>query len=247
MRRLCLVLALLLASGPLAAQDAAQDAPQPPGRIVVTGQGRAAAAPDTALLRLGAQAEAEEASAALDAASEEARRLIEALRGAGVAESDIQTSELSLFPRYGEAAPGEDAAVLGYVAANLVTARVRDLDRLGAVLDAAAEAGVSRIDGLSFDLADRGPLMAQARGRAVSDARAAAETLAEAAGLDLGAVLRIEDAPGASLPFAGDMALRAEAASVPVAPGELEATAQVRMVFGIARDEAEGDGEGAVD
>lgn len=247
MRRLRLVpvLALLTASGPLAAQDAAPDgAAPPPGRIVVVGEGRAAGAPDLAILRLGAQAEAEEAAAALDAASERARAVIEALRGAGVAEADLQTAELSLYPRYGAPAAGGDPPVAGYVAANVVTARVRDLDAVGRALDAAAEAGASRIDGIAFDLSDRAPLMDEARGRAVSDARRAAETLAAAAGLALGAVRRIEDAPGAARPFAGaDMALRAEAASIPVAPGEIEAAARVRVVFDLAPDGDEAGGE----
>ena len=222
----------------LAGAAAAQDASERPARVVVDGEGRVASAPDMATLRLGAQAEAEEASQALDAASTAARALIEALRAAGVAEADLQTSELSLSPRYGYGARS-DEDVSGYVASNVVTARLRDLDALGTVIDAAAGAGANRIDGLSFGLTDPEAAKAQARGRAVADARAAAETLAEAAGLALGPVLRMEETGGGGGPVLADAMLRAEAASVPIAQGEVETIASVRMVFALDG----GDGE----
>lgn len=233
------VCAALLAS-PLAAQEEAEAAA--PARLVVTGEGRASAAPDMALLRLGAQAEAESAAEALDGASEAAQAILDALREAGVAEADIQTAELSLSPRY-EPREGAQDAVTGYVASNVVSVRVRESEALGGVLDAAAEAGANRIDGLSFQIEDRGPVLEEARERAVADARRAAETLAEAAGLALGPVLRIEEGgdAGGPAPYA-DFA-RAEIASVPIAQGEVETVARVRMVF--ALEAGEGDGEGA--
>ena len=241
MRRPALALCAALAAPPLAAPLAAQEA-DPAGRLVVTGEGRSAAAPDMAVLRLGAQAEAEEAAAALDAASRAARALIEALRAAGVAEADIQTSELALHPRYAPRDGMEDA-VTGYVASNVVTARLRDLDALGDTLDAAAEAGANRIDGLSFALSDPDAARDEARRRAVADARTAAETLAEAAGLPLGPVLRIEEGGGDPGPFpAADLA-RAESLSVPIARGEVETLARVRVVYALgAPDEARPDG-----
>ena len=219
-RSLLLAAALALAAGAAPAQDRT---------LSVAGEGRVASAPDMAELRLGVEARGREAGEALGAASEAAAALLEALRGAGVAEGDLRTSELRLGARYDD---GRSDA--GYEAANVVTVRVRDLDALGGIVDAAAEAGANRIERLSFSLADPAPAMAEARRRAVSDATAAAETLAEAAGLALGPVIEMrEGGGGLRIPAPmGDM-MRAESLSVPVASGEIDTTAQVTMVFAI--------------
>ena len=236
---LCAALIAASAAGPVAAQDASER----PARIVVTGEGRVASAPDMARLRLGARAEAEEAARALDAASAAAGALIEALRAAGVADADIRTSELSLDQRYDYGRDEAEQEVTGYVASNVVTVRVRDLDALGSVIDAAAEAGANRIDGLSFALSDPDAATEEARRRAVADARAAAETLAEAAGVALGPVLRLEETGGGGGPVAPAPVMRAEAASVPIAQGEVETIAGVRMVFAL-REAGGGEEEG---
>ena len=238
MRRLATTLCALLLAASAAAQDAAPAGQERPARVAVNGEGRVSSAPDMATLRLGAQAESAEAAEALDAASRAAQALIEALRAAGVAEADLQTSELSLNPRYDYQRPGGEEVVSAYVASNVVTVRVRDLDGLGGVIDAAATAGANRIDGLTFALSDPDSAMAEARRKAVADARGAAETLAEAAGLPLGPVLRLEEQGGGSTPLPMADFARAEAVSVPIAEGEVETTASVRMVFAL------GDGDG---
>ena len=232
MRRPAPILGPALCALMLAAPAAAQDAPRerPAGRIVVAGEGRVAQPPDVATLRLGAQAEAPTAAQALDEASRAARALIETLRGAGVAEADMQTSEMSLSPRYGYR---DQDVVEGYVASNVVTVRIRDLDALGGTLDAAAQAGANRIDGLTFELSDPAAAQEEARRRAVEDARLAAETLAEAGGIGLGRVLRIEEGAGGARPVAMASMVRAESASVPIAEGEVETVATVRMVFAL--------------
>ena len=206
---------------------------QSAGRLVVEGEGRAAATPDMATLRLGVSERAAEAREALARTSEAAEAVLAALRDAGVAEADIQTAGLDLSPLYDA---NDGSRVSGYVAANVVTARLRDLDALGPAIDAASEAGANRIDGLSFSLADPGPTMEVARRRAVADARAAAETLAEAAGETLGPVLRIAEGTEAR-PFApSDGLMRAEAISVPISPGEVETVARIRMTFALGSD-----------
>ena len=232
MRRLASLLCVLVLAVPAAAQDRSDG---PTRRVVVMGEGRVAGAPDMATLRMGVQAEAPRAEAALDAASEAARSLIEALRGSGVAQGDLQTSELTLGPRY--EVRGDADAIVAYVASNVVTARLRDLRAMGDVMAAASAAGANRIDGLSFGLSDPDAALAEARRLAVADARAAAETLAEAAGEALGPVLRIEEGTSGSAPPPYAALDRAEVASVPIAQGEVETVATVRMVFAL---EAEG-------
>lgn len=214
--------AALVAPMPAAAQEA--------GRLVVEGEGRVAAAPDTATLRLGVREQAPGAREALDGASEAAAGVLAALRDAGVAEADIRTSELGLAPLYDR---NDGTRVRAFAATNVVEARIRDLDALGAAIDAASEAGANRIDGIAFALADPAPVMEEARRRAVADARAAAETLAGAAGATLGPVLRI-DAGGGPPPFApSDVVMRAEATAAPIAPGEVETVARISMTFAL--------------
>ncbi len=214
---------------------ATADEAEPP-TITVTGEGEVAVAPDKAHLRLGVEARDDSAARALRETSEGTARLIATLTEAGVAERDIQTAAVTLRPVYETYDRGASRApeITGYTASNIVTARVADLDGLGGVLDALVTGGANRLDGLTFGLSDPAPALAEARRRAVAEARLAAETYAEAAGLRLGAIRRISDAsqrgPGRPMPMG---VMRAEAASVPVQPGELTLTAQVTVVWAL--------------
>lgn len=218
--------AVILCAATAAAQPSA-----PPERpvIVVTGEGRASTPPDLAVLRLGVQARAGSATAALDRASTAADDILAALSGAGVAEADLRTSELSLRPDYGRD-HDEGGEVEAFVASNVVTARLRDLDALGETIDAAARAGANRIDDLRFEVSDPTEAVARARRLAVEDAARAAATLAEAADVPLGPVLRIDER-GGGVPFPAAGRLQAE--SVPVARGEVDVAASVTITYAL--------------
>lgn len=225
------LLAAVLASGAASADDHATPAPQ----IVVTGEGRVEMAPDMATITLGAQAEALNAAEALAATSAATARILVQLSEAGIEPRDIQTANLSLAPRYENyRSDGRQPRLLGYVASNTIRVRVRDLDALGARLDAAVAAGGNRFDGLAFGLQDPGPVTDEARRRAVDDARRKAELYAEAAGVTLGTVLTITDQGSFGVPqprMRGEM-MMAEAA-VPVAAGEIEVGASVVITYGL--------------
>jgi hypothetical protein len=220
--------AFALLAGPAAAQQAEASRPQ----VVVTGEGRVAAAPDMATISLGAQNDAATAAEALAATSAATAAILEGLTAAGIAARDIQTDQLSLSPRYDYSRGDGQPVLLGYTASNTVRVRVRDLATLGAQLDAAVAAGGNRFDGLAFGLQDPGPSEDMARTRAVEDALRKAALYAGAAGLRLGPVVSIIEQGG----FAGPSPMfRAEAAPaaapVPVAPGELLTVATVTVTL----------------
>lgn len=225
MRRHLVLLAVLAL--PLAAPAMAEDAPR---QIVVTGEGRVEAAPDIATVTAGVQTEATEAAPALAATSEAMRAVFDALAAAGIAPSDMQTSQLSVDPVWADDGAGV-SRVRGYSASNLVTIRVREIGELGAVIDAVGKAGANRVFGIAFELAEPRAQLDAARERAVADARAKAELLATAAGVKLGAVQSIRES-GDSAP--GPMFARAEMdAAPPVAEGVVGLEARVEIVYGI--------------
>ena len=207
------------------------------GRIVVEAEGRASAAPDMATITLGVTAEAESAGAAVADMSQAAQEVIDRLAAEGIAARDLQTSALSLSPRWRGEHGSRDAPreIVGYVAETTVTARVRALDSLGGVLDAAVRSGANVFRGLSFGLSEPQPAQDAARRAAVAEALRRAELFAGAAGVSLGPLVRLEEAGGGQPRpmMRAEMAV-SDAGPVPVAEGELDVTARVRMVWEIA-------------
>ena len=203
-------------------------------RLTVTGEGEARVAPDLAMVQLGVTTQAESAAEAMRQNSVQQTAVIEALTGAGIEPADIQTSGLNLNPMmdYGE---GRAPAVTGYQASNMVAVRVKDVARLGEVLDAIVGAGANEINGISFTRDDSSATEDEARRAAVEDARHKAEILAEAAGLTLGPVLVLRDTPSPEGPRPMMMEARAasDAAKVPVAAGEVALSAMVEMQFAL--------------
>ena len=223
-RMLALVVSAVLLSGPLLAQEERT--------ITVMGQGEVTASPDMAIVRLGVTTNAGTAREALASNSAAMEEVIARLAELGVEDRDLQTSTLDLGPRYDEGTRGEPIAA-GFTARNVLTVRVRELDRLGRILDAVAGDGANTFEGLTFGMIDPQPLNDEALRRAVADARREAEILAREAGVALGEVVTI-DAAADTYPRPMDMAMsRMAAESVPVASGELEMVATARVVFAI--------------
>jgi uncharacterized protein len=162
--------------------------------------------------------------------------VLQQLRTSGLAAEDVQTSQFSVSPLYERRPPEreitEPPRIVGYQVSNQVAARVRAIDRLGAVLDALVSAGATNIDGPSFDIADPEQLLGEARDGAVADALARARRYAAAAGVELGEIISIEEA-GSFAPPRPMMRAEAMAADVPIAPGQTELSASVTVVFAI--------------
>lgn len=221
--------ALMLAQAPLAALA---DTPQP--RLVVTGEGRSEAAPDIATITLGVTTQADTADAALAENNTRLATVLENLRAAGIADRDLQTSGLSLGPRYDYSREGQAPRVVGYEASNTLTVRVRALDSLGTVLDKAVADGANTFQGLSFGLADPTAALDAARVAAVEEARRKAGLMARAAGVTLGPVLEITEATRMPEPYMMARGAAAKADSVPVAGGEVSYAAEVTITYALA-------------
>jgi uncharacterized protein YggE len=222
--------ACLLAGFALPAQ-----AEDPPRTVTVTGEAEASGAPDIAVMTLGVTSEGASAAAALQANAAAMRQVVEAVRGQGIEARDLQTSSLSVQPRYAAdpKSGAERPAIVGYVASNQVRVRVRNLAVLGGLIDRVVAAGSNEIRGLAFDLADRDRLLEGARRGAVRDAIRRAELYAAAGGVRLGEVMAIAEEMDSVAPRV--MAAPAlAAASVPVEAGEVVLRVQVKMVWRIA-------------
>jgi hypothetical protein len=221
-----------LAAGSAAAADRA-----PLERTVtVAGRGSAPGAPDRAEIAAGVHTRADTAGAALAANTEAANRLFKALAEAGIAGRDIQTANLSVGPVYEQPSPQRGGAprIVGYQVTNQVRVVVRDLARLGHLLDTVVRAGANRLDGIRFAVSDPAAAADQARRAAVEDAKRRAALYVETAGARLGRVIQIaETAVHVPRPVMMRAEAIAAAAEVPVAPGENEITATVSVVFAI--------------
>lgn len=202
-------------------------------RLVVSGSGEARVAPDLAQIQLGVTTQADSASDAMQQNSDQQSSVIEALKNAGVAAKDIQTSGLRLHPRMDY--PENSAPTInGYEASNMVTIRVTDVSKLGDVLDSIVEAGANQIQGISFERSEPGETDDEALRAAVADAQHKAGVMADASGMRLGPVLSMQEAPVAAGP--GPMMMRAEAArdaSTPVEAGELSLSARVQIEYAL--------------
>jgi uncharacterized protein YggE len=226
MRKTAVALALM---GPLWVTGGWADA----GRISVTGQGVVAATPDMATLTLGVTTMGKTAAEAMSANSEALGAVIGRLVAAKVADRDMQTSNLSLGPNWVMKADGSGQEVQGYVASNMLTVRIRDLETVGGVLDASVQDGANTLNGLSFGLANEAPALDAARKAAVADAMARAKLLAEAAGAKLGPIVSIQE--GGAAPSPMPMFKAAEDARVPVQSGELAITSDVTVTWELAQ------------
>jgi uncharacterized protein YggE len=204
------------------------------GTIVVSGTGRVSVTPDVADLRLGVSVGRPTVERARADAASTMDAILAAVDAAGVPRRDVRTSMLSIQPRY-DYRDGRAPTLTGYELANVVEVTVRDLDRLGDVVDGTLKAGATSMDGLSFRIADPAPAEREARVQAMAAARASADVLAEAAGLEIVGVSDIVEglAGRPPMPFAkGErMALMAADASTPVEAGSLEVAVSVTVTY----------------
>ena len=206
------------------------------GEIVVQGQGSVEQAPDMATITLGSQFAAKQADDALDQVSEATATVLATLADLGVEAKDVQTSGLYLNPVWDDSYNRHGGRnIRGYSAGNTVHIRVRDLDKLGGLLDQVVEDGANTFNGLSFGLQDSTDAKNEARRRAVADARAKAELYAEAAGVSLGKIIELTDGVTSSpQPMFMERSAMVMSDAVPIAEGEVSTSARVTITFEIA-------------
>jgi uncharacterized protein len=207
--------------------DAPATTPSTANTVTVNGTGTATAVPDEASFSFTVETKAATAAAALARNSAEARAVIAAVEGAGVAEADVQTAEVSLDP----VASADGSTIVAFTASNTITVRTLSIARAGAVVDAAVSAGATGVAGPSLTVSGQDALYAQALEAAVAQARAKAQALAEAAGRSLGGVISITEGGGAIPIVAGG---RADAAQgVPISPGTQDVQASVTVTYAL--------------
>jgi uncharacterized protein YggE len=231
--------ALMLTAAPAAFADEVR-APQA-GVITVSAEGVAAVAPDMAVISLTVLRDAETARAALDANNEAMGKVLEAMKAEGIAERDLQTGSFSIQPRWVYPQPNnteaEEPRIVGYTVNNTLTVRIRDLARLGAILDTSVSLGVNQGGNIVFTNDDQDAILKTARIDAVKKAKAKAETISEALGVDLGRIKQVSENTRGSAPMPmmrAEMAMASRAAdAVPVAAGESEYRIAVSVTFEI--------------
>jgi len=203
--------------------------------ITVTGEGSVTVVPDLAFVNLGVSHDAETPDEALTAMSLGMNAVLARLEAAGIAPADIQTGQLSLSQRYDDSSYDGRAKIVGFTATTSVNVRVRDMAKLGGILDAVVEDGANQFGGITFDIADRTAAMEASRRDAVADGRARAELYADAAGVTLGDLVTLNEQGGYMAPAPMmEARMAADAGSVPIAAGELSLQTSVTMVYAIA-------------
>ncbi|MFT3925425.1 MAG: SIMPL domain-containing protein [Myxococcales bacterium] len=233
--------------------------------ISVVGVGEVKTAPNIARTNVGVEARAAQADQATAEANQRMAAVISALKAAGIAESDLRTHSLSVSfereyqpppapPAPVEAAPAKagagkvaPTAVVApapaavpegfYRVSNMVEVTIRDLNRASQVLSAATNAGANQLWGISFEVEDTKPLVADARAKAVAHAKQVAEQLQQLTGVKLGPIVAITDGAAAAGPMPMFAAARADMAagggSMPVERGELTVTHQVTVLYSL--------------
>lgn len=231
MRRIALAAVLLLAAAALAGVARPEGAHAVAGQaqstdsITVSGTGSVAAVPTTAVLSFGVEVRGATARAALAANAREMREAIAALKAAGGREVGTQSVSLSQ-------AFDENGVQSGFVATNTVSATV-DVDRAGAVIDAAVEAGANQVSGPAMAVADAAKLYRQSLTAAMADARLRAETLAAAAGRSLANVTSVVENGGMAPTPMYQKAPAISDGSTPIEAGTLQTTASITVTFAL--------------
>jgi hypothetical protein len=211
-----------------------------PATLSLAGSGEVAAAPDMAVIASGVVTEAKTARAALSANNAAMAEIVAAMKNAGIAEKDLQTSGFSVEPQYYYPPQQKDGRrepprITGYQVSNRLGVKVRDLAKLGELLDLSVSLGANQVSGIAFSVTEEQPLMDTARKQAMGDALRKAKLYAQAAGVTLKRILTISESSGRRPPqpfLARSMAMEA-ADSVPVEAGELTLAAEVNVTWEI--------------
>jgi len=205
--------------------------------IWVSGEGKVTAVPDLAMLNLGVEAQEKTVQEAQTEAVTTMTALVAALKSNGVAEKDIQTTAYSIEMVTKWNVDTNEQITIGYKVTNTVTAKMRDMSKVGTIIDAAAEAGgnLTRVSGISFTVDDPTAYYTQAREKAMANAKAKAEQMAGLANITLGKAFYISES-GVYIPTPysiKEYAAGSASGTTPISAGELEITVTVQVAYSI--------------
>ncbi len=229
-----LALALIIsACGPTTVNQAA---PANLRLLNVNGLGQAFLSPDIAYIYIGVHTEGASASEAVSANKDQTNAVMEAIKSAGVDAKDIRTTNFSIWPSQQYSPEGVATGTI-YIVDNQVYITVRDLDKLGDLLDDTISAGANSINSIQFDVADKSEALKEARANAVENAKTQATELAGAAGVELGDIQSINFYDSSPYPIfegkGGGGGFAVADASVPVQPGQLTISVTVSLAYEI--------------
>lgn len=228
LRALLLASVIALPAAPALADDDA------PGRLSLSATGEVHIVPDMATVQSGVISEGRTASEALNVNSQRMNGVFAALTRAGIDRRDIQTSNLQINPVWSNYSSNEDRRITGYQATNTVTARVDELDSLGATIDALVTAGANNIQGVTFGVEDDSEARRQARLNAVAELRETANLYAGALGIELGGLIEFSESGGyRPQPVANFARMESMDAATPVAAGQLTVSVTINGVYAI--------------
>jgi uncharacterized protein YggE len=228
-----------LMPGSVLAQTATPTATAPAGdlarTITVVGEGSVKIAPDIATATIGVETVASTVKAASADSQKVMDKVLAALKAAGIADKDMQTTNYNVWMEQSTSSDGTDT--VKYHVSNSVMVTIRDLDQVGNVLDAAIEAGANQIYGVTFSLENPKTMAETARTQAVADAKAKAGSLADLTGVKLGPVVSVSEVVGQSgTYYNSDFAAKAEGlggGGTSVSPGELELSMSLQVTYAI--------------
>ena len=231
--------AVLAQAAPAPTPTGALHMMQPAPSLNLSAYGEVKAAPDMATITFGVVTEAPTAEAAMRDNATRMTQVMTALRRAGIAERDVQTSGLNLSAQY-DYVQNEPPKLRGYQASNRVTVTINDLTKVGTTADAVVSAGVNQIDGISFGLKDPTTAENQARQEAVQALQSKAQLYAQALGVQLGGIRTLSEGGGYAPPPPMTMmyaraAMADSAGSTPVSAGELTIRVDINGVYDIGR------------
>jgi len=208
---------------------------QPQRTLSVSGSGKVYLTPDIAYVTIGVHTEDYDAKKAVSENNDSAQSVIAAIKALGIDSKDIQTTNFSIYPQQEYNDQGKPTGVIKYIVDNSVYVTVRDLAKIGSVLNEAVKSGANSISGIQFDVANKNAAETEARKAAVANAAVKAKELAEATGVTLGAVQTInESISGAPLPqYRMAAAPMAAEAAVPIEAGQMVLTINVDIVYQI--------------
>ena len=198
--------------------------------ITVSATGKVTVVPDVARVTLGVTITKGNVKSARASAASAMTNIIAAVKAQGVADADLQTVGLSLYPQY---ANGSSTRIAGYTISEQLQVTIRDLDKTGDVVDAATAKGATDVNGISFELADPAKAMNDARASAVAAAQVSAQAMATAGHVTLGSVVSISDTnPGTPIYYGASRAAALDAAT-PIKVGTQDVSVLLTVVFEI--------------
>jgi len=205
-----------------------------PHVMSVTGMGMTTLTPDIAYIYLGVHTQAESAAIAVSQNNTSAQKVVDAIKNFGIKAEDIRTTNFSIYPSQQYDKDGQPTNIL-YMVDNTIYVTVRDLTKLGDLLDAAVQAGANNVNSITFDVADKTQALSDARKAAVANAKQQAQELADASGVKLGDITSISYYDSTPIAYdygkGGGGGASVAAASVPVNPGQLQFTVSVSLTY----------------